>query len=621
MSSDQETEDTTEQDTPQEHSGYYKNWKQHIADTRSHLVGVLTPNDPLFSTEDDLEESSQSSWTTTEQNAFFHALSVHSRLRPDLIAHEVGAKTTSDVCRYIDMLDAGVEEVLSMEAELDGGDTDHDEPEEAWKSWRITRRAFPSAREVSDEWLDLEELQARVIQELSHTGHSISLKRESENQAGGDKKRHRRMEKCQVLDQLSAKDLARLSKLASAVSIDDEAPVLASSPARAEETALEDLTPKERRKLKDRLYRRKQRAAKRGEAFDEVEEWKQIKELRRGPTVRSILVSSPQVPFYGDGEEADEPQDVEGIDDLTPNDILEDGLHMFHLSRFSKLVRAFTPPALSRRSKTIPRRISYALLIILRAYLEAYLTDLIGRLITYVEQEERRTAHTKVFRAKKDIIRSYHVKHTASLMGREVDLSSFWEDIGRRLGDDPAADNEDEEADDSEEDGDADAVEDEDEEADEDDDMVDSSPLRAKSKARTEINSEADSATGSVYQHTLPPSAWLPSALIEPDSEDEDDADIVPNPMAPTADPPPTEEIDDDEEEAEFAAVLEAEDYLHSLDAQEDEAEQQNLWISVGAAMRKRAQLAGLRMGENQTNTQGGNQFKSKEMIEDTDEE
>lgn len=355
MSSDHETEDTAEQDPLQEHSLYYQNWKQHIADNRSHLVGALTLNDPLFLTEDDPEDSFQSSWTTTEQNAFFHALAVHSRLRPDLIAHEVGAKTTLDVCRYIDILDAEVEEVLSMEAELDGGDTDDDGHEETWKTWRVTRRAFPAAREVSDEWLDLEELQARVIQQLSQTFDSVSPKRKTEDQDdGGDKKRIRRMEKCQVLDQLGPKELARLSKLASVVSIDDEPPALVSplpplsrktksvqafSPARAEETALEDLSQKERRKLKDRLYRRKQRAAKRGEAFDEVEEWKQIKELRRGRTAHSILVSSPPVPCHGDGENVDEPQDVRGIEDLTPNDILEDGLHMFHLSRFSKLVR------------------------------------------------------------------------------------------------------------------------------------------------------------------------------------------------------------------------------------------------------------------------------------------
>lgn len=50
-------------------------------------------------------------WSPEEKHRFFHALSRHSRLRPDLIAQEIGgSKSIVEVCVYLDALDQAVAE-------------------------------------------------------------------------------------------------------------------------------------------------------------------------------------------------------------------------------------------------------------------------------------------------------------------------------------------------------------------------------------------------------------------------------------------------------------------------------------------------------------------------------
>ena len=74
-------------------------------------------------------------WTSAEKERFFHALTIHSRWRPDLIAGEVKTKTTVDVCAYIDALE---------KAALTG-DT------------QLKREDMPIATEVSERWIRHEE--------------------------------------------------------------------------------------------------------------------------------------------------------------------------------------------------------------------------------------------------------------------------------------------------------------------------------------------------------------------------------------------------------------------------------------------------------------------------------
>lgn len=81
-------------------------------------------------------------WSTHEKNLFFHALCIHSRLRPDLIADNVKTKSITDVCNYIDILDENLQHTEGA---------------------RLERKAIPAAMELVPEWVAFEEQQASAI--------------------------------------------------------------------------------------------------------------------------------------------------------------------------------------------------------------------------------------------------------------------------------------------------------------------------------------------------------------------------------------------------------------------------------------------------------------------------
>lgn len=116
---------------------YLKHYQNSIAQFAQHLRGADKLNGyllPSFFTPN-------SYWTAEEKDLFFHALSVHSRLRPDLIAATVPGKTILDVCIYLDLLfEASSKDKL-----------------------RVARKTFLPALEVSDEWVAFEEAQAGAL--------------------------------------------------------------------------------------------------------------------------------------------------------------------------------------------------------------------------------------------------------------------------------------------------------------------------------------------------------------------------------------------------------------------------------------------------------------------------
>lgn len=135
---------------------YLTHLRQHAQKTRLHLQG-LDPSSPLqpFYT-----ESPASYWTSVEKSAFFHALSVHSRLRPDLIAECVKTKNVVDICAYIDMLEDG--------ARTEGSG--------------VNRNEMEAAMEVSDKWIELEEEKATAIigQETKWEAEAAKIARDKE---------------------------------------------------------------------------------------------------------------------------------------------------------------------------------------------------------------------------------------------------------------------------------------------------------------------------------------------------------------------------------------------------------------------------------------------------------
>ena len=83
-------------------------------------------------------------WTREERALFFRALARHSRLRPDLIAHTIGTRTTVEVCDVIHRFDSYVRR-LSALGEARGA--------------MLAR--MPAAHEMSARWLMVEETCAR----------------------------------------------------------------------------------------------------------------------------------------------------------------------------------------------------------------------------------------------------------------------------------------------------------------------------------------------------------------------------------------------------------------------------------------------------------------------------
>ncbi|KAF5317108.1 hypothetical protein D9611_003959 [Ephemerocybe angulata] len=216
-------------------AAYYNDFRNHVIDVRDHLAGKYTEpeleeqatgddedpgevdadeeneekEDDLLSDDDTLPVNPffQQQWTEQEKDAFFHAVSTHSRLRPDLIAASIKTKTMLEVSLYMRSLEDAIAQLKADEIESESEDTDshsssnsdvegeagtaardgaggkrgessrHREFEsDASKKARrdakleaaaLERRAnAPSAYEMGKDWVPLEERLARVISSL-----------------------------------------------------------------------------------------------------------------------------------------------------------------------------------------------------------------------------------------------------------------------------------------------------------------------------------------------------------------------------------------------------------------------------------------------------------------------
>lgn len=135
---------------------YIHSFTEHLAETRAHLAG--SSDEPFRCS----YFPPTGWWTSEDKNRFFHALTIHSRLRPDLIAQEVGTKTLADVCQFIDELEDAAHALCEKDerAQADGL---ADDPE-CWEG----RNCAPQAYEVSDEWVKKEEGMANVLAAGEH---------------------------------------------------------------------------------------------------------------------------------------------------------------------------------------------------------------------------------------------------------------------------------------------------------------------------------------------------------------------------------------------------------------------------------------------------------------------
>jgi hypothetical protein len=264
------------------HQGYKNIFQGHLTQTLQHSTGQFSASmgASIF--------PPSAYWTAEEKDLFFHALARHSTLRPDLIAVEIGTKTTVDVCGYIALLRNGAQKSEAV----------------------ISLHDLPAALEMSDKWIEFEEKQAFVLIDAA-AGWEVDQKEKDRKEILHkikDRKRpikgavvdrtwdvraeeikwlqlyeERRAgleeawEKEDALEVLDAVDLQTLDtvirKGMEEQEIEAGLDVATASPTlqvNADDGLdLASLTPAERRRVKNRVYMRRRRAQAAGRDFDE----------------------------------------------------------------------------------------------------------------------------------------------------------------------------------------------------------------------------------------------------------------------------------------------------------------------------------------------------------------
>ena len=129
----------------------------HISATRHYFTGAPDPPEPPYAPS---YHPPTGYWTAAEKSLFFHALSTHSRFRPDLIASSIGTKSQLDVIIYLDLLHSGAQDLTAVRG-------------------AIARDQLPAAYEVSDALVNLEDTHAASLaaSEPSRTDESCAAAR------------------------------------------------------------------------------------------------------------------------------------------------------------------------------------------------------------------------------------------------------------------------------------------------------------------------------------------------------------------------------------------------------------------------------------------------------------
>lgn len=158
--------------------GYIPSFVQHLNDTRARLglrIGSQANEDQ--GAVEVAEEHALSSWTPAEQDAFFRAVSVHSRWRPDLIAACVPTRTEWEVWMYLEALEEGAAELAKRQEDKDvdvdeGQDVemedDFDSCSHSGSDKDQDEDVCEPALEVSQGWIDAEEYMAAWIIDSEH---------------------------------------------------------------------------------------------------------------------------------------------------------------------------------------------------------------------------------------------------------------------------------------------------------------------------------------------------------------------------------------------------------------------------------------------------------------------
>ncbi|KAG8835407.1 hypothetical protein FRC17_003582 [Serendipita sp. 399] len=412
-------------------------------------------------------------WTSEEKELFFRSLSRHSKLRPDLIAADVGTlfgeekkgkKTVVDVIAYIALLEEGLKSSSSAFVNDEG--TQEDDVDEGGLS-------HPSARMVSRKWLRFEERQSvklvgmemeweaervdeerrKMKKQVKKNIGSSRAKGLSRSKALDREYRQRfeeeveKMEKCwareDMMERLDALDLVHIEKVIQATEEEvqphhqDETAFPPSGVTQQNDDDPTLMTPVERTRWRNRMYMRRKRAAATGTVASEDK--RKLKPGRKTNAGSLLPNSTETAPPMGLGSQeatdADEPKHSRSDDGSGTHHIQsqrptadqkirkslqdlgvdmafirENGLELFNLSNFGLL---WSP---AEDDSTVDS-ISYATLKMMRYLLDHFLHAVIHRAIVYAEEERGMKEHTRVFKDALNDLKEHHVTDALKLLG------------------------------------------------------------------------------------------------------------------------------------------------------------------------------------------------------------
>ncbi|BEI82774.1 hypothetical protein CcaverHIS002_0306420 [Cutaneotrichosporon cavernicola] len=144
---------------------YNAELKLHQSITERHQRGVYSQEVNAIGWEATISSPLMTLWTPEEKGLFFAAIARHSRLRPDLIAHDIGTKIELEVSQYIEHIEASIKALpdnINQHAES-----------QPWRDRLLGEGAYeapPGFEEKEEHYAELVELLDRTAMESRQTG-------------------------------------------------------------------------------------------------------------------------------------------------------------------------------------------------------------------------------------------------------------------------------------------------------------------------------------------------------------------------------------------------------------------------------------------------------------------
>ncbi|KAI9430350.1 hypothetical protein H4582DRAFT_1818772, partial [Lactarius indigo] len=457
----------------------------HISATRHHFTGAPELPEPPYAPS---YHPPTGYWTAAEKALFFHALSTHSRFRPDLIASSIGTKSVLDVMVYLGLLRDGARGFTASRG-------------------AIARDQLPAAYEVSPALVALEDTHAAVLAatepsradetcaaaraEAERTIRNGLRVRKGEGGRGAARDRAGQQARREELERWRAEQesswaredtLARLDGIAlqaldRILRVDEERraegrgipapqsgppvtgpsttvpPSRAMSPTTSEhrptlaprnrdddsEDVLANLSPASRRRAHKRLYMRRKRAEACGGVV-------QLDPMRLKPGRKASATSKnrrrrPSTPDTdGDAEQKRRGRHPHGmtrpykvqrkLDELgiDAEYMRENGLGLFRLGALWRFMRLY-PRLDPLRPKGVTEFISAGTIQVLHTLVVRFTRDIVRRALALRELDFSRRGHMKMWRLGKRVVRPPHVRRALQIRGACLNKHTHFDEL------------------------------------------------------------------------------------------------------------------------------------------------------------------------------------------------